>query len=73
MYLLQCGVGIVKLSDNNYSLVFEILNKMEIKNLLDLNTLNSAPNLSKSQIKDFWKSYKLTLIIQIGLQLSNGF
>ena len=51
MYLLQCGVGIVKLSDNNYSLVFEILNKMEIKNLLDLNTLNSAPNLSKSQIK----------------------
>ena len=49
MFLLQCGHGMVEhLANNQVSLAID---KMEINNLFDLNSLRSAPKLSKKKIK----------------------
>ena len=47
---LQCGHGMEEHLDNNWIFVYGFI-KLEINQLLDLNSLRSAPQLNKIQIK----------------------
>ena len=47
MFQLQCGLGMEELLVKN----FLGINLMEINNLVDLNSLRTAPQLSSSQVK----------------------
>jgi len=47
MFLLHCGLGMEEHLVKNYFFI----NSMEINNLVDLNNLRTAPNLSNTQVK----------------------
>ena len=72
MCLLQCGLGVEEHLGKNYSLS---INLMEIKKLVDLNSLRTAPKLSKSQLKKLLKQLETNILnadwITIGIMASN--
>ena len=75
MFLLKCGVGMVEHLDKVNS--SNIFNKMDLHNLVDLNSLRSAPQLSKSQIKKFSEELESNIFnadwITIGIMASHDY
>ena len=71
MFLLQCGLGMEEPLVKNYC-----NNSMEINNLVDLNSLRTAPQLSNSQVKKLLEELEAKIFnadwVTIGIMASSN-